>query len=96
MEIIAVAIAFQFHIKKSATQIELKTSYPLGIVFSIGAILCLITGLGNYMKTVTKYAENAPIAQSGRKTQAVILMVSVLLVATCILLIVTDAVAKCQ
>ncbi|RDL39805.1 uncharacterized protein BP5553_04145 [Venustampulla echinocandica] len=71
MCIVAVAIVVSFHLKVQPTDLELRMARPLGIAFWCLSVVCLVMGMGNYMKTVKKYSQRVAIVQSGWKTQSV-------------------------
>lgn len=71
MLIVSIAIIISFHLKSQPSQFELRMAKPLGIVFWCLGVACLSVGFGNYVKTVTKYAQRMALVQTGWKTQAV-------------------------
>jgi hypothetical protein len=71
MSIVAVAIVLSFHLRKTASDIELRMAKPLGAIFWALSVSCLGVGIANYTKTVNKYSRRAAIVQSGWKTQTV-------------------------
>jgi len=48
MAIVAVAIVLSFHLRKTATELELRMAQPLGAVFWALSVSCLGVGLANY------------------------------------------------
>lgn len=50
---------------------ESRVALPLGIVFWVLAVLSLLTGVGNYFKTVEKYRTKEAVVQTNHKTQIV-------------------------
>jgi uncharacterized membrane protein YidH (DUF202 family) len=90
MAIVSVAIFVNFHLKKQPTPFERQLSHPLGIIFWILSLACLVTGLGVYMRTVTKYARRAALVQTGLKTQVIFTMVSLAIIAACALFLGAD------
>ena len=71
MSIVSAAIILSFHLKSEATSIEKRISLPVGLLFWLLSLGCLINGLGNYLKTVRQYAQRRALVQSGWKTQVV-------------------------
>lgn len=71
MAIVAVAILMSFHLKHKPSEMEKKVALPFGIIFWVLAIACLVSGLVNYIKTVTRYSRRQAIVQSGIGTQIV-------------------------
>ena len=70
---------------RSLTDIEKRVALPLGIIFWILSIVCLLSGLANYIETVTRYSKRQALVQTGWKTQMVFTIVSMAIVAACIL-----------
>lgn len=71
MAIVSVAILISFHLKHQPTETERRVALPFGIIFWLLALACLVSGLSNYIKTVTKYSQRQALVQSGWKTQVV-------------------------
>ncbi|KAF3768048.1 hypothetical protein M406DRAFT_40473, partial [Cryphonectria parasitica EP155] len=71
MAIVAVAIVLSFHLKSRPSAAELAMARPLGVVFWLLSVACLLVGLGNYIQTVNKYSRKIAIVQTGIKTQLV-------------------------
>jgi Domain of unknown function (DUF202) len=71
MSVVSIAIVISFHLKSKPTPLELRMALPLGVIFWILSIVCLALGLGNYIKTVTKYSRRMALVQTGWKTQVV-------------------------
>ncbi|KAK0735689.1 hypothetical protein B0T21DRAFT_402377 [Apiosordaria backusii] len=90
MAIVSVAIVLSFHLRKTATETELKMAYPLGAVFWALSVSCLGVGLANYIKTVNKYSRRAAIVQSGWKTQTIMACVALCIVGACVSLLVIN------
>lgn len=63
---------------------------PLGIVFWVLALFCLVSGFATYVRTLTKYSRRTALVQSGWKTQMVFGVVAISIVGTCILLLITN------
>ena len=63
---------------------------PLGIVFWVLSLFCLISGFATYIRTLTKYSRRRALVQSGWKTQVVFGIVAAAIVGTCILLLITN------
>ncbi|KAL2131535.1 hypothetical protein VTI74DRAFT_4912 [Chaetomium olivicolor] len=90
MSIVAVAIVLSFHLRKTATELELRMAKPLGAIFWALSVSCLGVGIANYTKTVNKYSRRAAIVQSGWKTQAVMGAIAMCIVGACITLLVIN------
>lgn len=94
LTVVSVAIYINFHLKHQPTQLERSLSQPLGIIFWILAMVCLVSGVANYMKTVTKYANRRALVQSGIKTQFVSLFVATAIIVACGLFLGSEAQAS--
>lgn len=62
---------------------------PLGIVFWVLSMFCLVSGFATYVRTLTKYSRRTALVQSGWKTQLVFAVVAAAIIGTCILLLTT-------
>lgn len=71
MSVVAVAILISFHLKHSATPLEKKVALPFGLIFWFLSMACLISGLSNYVKTVSRYSRRQALVQTGWGTQVV-------------------------
>lgn len=91
MAIVSVAIFINFHLKHQPSPLEEKMSHPLGIIFWLLSLACLVSGMANYMKTVTKYAGRRALVQSGIKTQVIFGVVATAIVAACALFLGAEA-----
>jgi heme/copper-type cytochrome/quinol oxidase subunit 2 len=69
---------------------EKRIALPLGIIFWVLSILCLLSGLANYIHTVTRYSKREAMVQTGWKTQIVFTVVSTSIVAACVLFLSTN------
>lgn len=49
MAVVAVAIVLSFHLRAQPSATELAMSRPLGILFWLLSVACLLVGLGNYI-----------------------------------------------
>lgn len=49
MAIVAIAIVLSFHLKSRPSPIELRMALPLGIIFWLLSLSCLVLGFGNYI-----------------------------------------------
>ncbi|KAF2813200.1 uncharacterized protein BDZ99DRAFT_507260 [Mytilinidion resinicola] len=94
MAIVSVAIVMSFHLKTKPSELERRVALPFGIIFWLLAIACLISGIANYIKTVTRYSRRAALVQSGWKTQMVFTVVASAIVAACVLFLSTNAVSS--
>jgi hypothetical protein len=72
-----------FHLKHQPTPLERRVSFPLGIIFWILSLACLVNGFSNYIRTVAKYARRRALVQSGLKTQIVFGVVATSIIAAC-------------
>ncbi|SPN98591.1 related to DUF domain protein [Cephalotrichum gorgonifer] len=88
MAIVSNAIVLSFHLKSQPSELEMRMSKPLGIVFWALSLCCLGLGAGNYITTVNKYGGKVAIVQSGWKTQVVLGAISVSIVGTCVVLLI--------
>ncbi|KAF2189497.1 hypothetical protein K469DRAFT_700701 [Zopfia rhizophila CBS 207.26] len=91
MAIVSVAIVMSFHIKSKPSDIEKKIALPFGIIFWLLSVACLVSGLANYIKTVTRYSKRAALVQAGWKTQVVFTVVATAIVAACVLFLSMNA-----
>ncbi|KAF2833213.1 hypothetical protein CC86DRAFT_6552 [Ophiobolus disseminans] len=91
MAIVSVAIVLSFHLKSKPSSLEKRIALPLGIIFWILSLLCLLSGLANYIETVTRYSKRQALVQSGWKTQVVFTVVSTSIVAACVLFLSTNS-----
>ena len=53
MSIVAVAIVLSFHLRKAASDVELRMAKPLGAVFWALSVSCLGVGVANYTSCVS-------------------------------------------
>ncbi|KAK4134246.1 hypothetical protein BT67DRAFT_422068 [Trichocladium antarcticum] len=90
MSIVAVAIVVSFHLRKTASDIELRMAKPMGIIFWVLSVSCLGVGMANYAKTVNKFSRRAAIVQSGWKTQTVMGAIAVCIFGVCVTLLVIN------
>ncbi|RMZ90374.1 hypothetical protein DV736_g2410, partial [Chaetothyriales sp. CBS 134916] len=91
LAIVAVAILINFHLKRQPTEFEKRLSLPLGLLFGLLSGASLATGVGIYMRTVTKYAHRRAMVQHGIKTQAVFAVLTVTIIGACGLFLGVDA-----
>lgn len=49
MAIVSVAIVLSFHVKNEPSAAELAMARPLGVLFWLLSVACLLVGLGNYI-----------------------------------------------
>ena len=71
MAIVSVAIMISFHLKRTPTDVERRLALPFGIIFWCLSMACLLAGVANYIKTVSRYSRRAAFVQSGWKTEVV-------------------------
>lgn len=88
MAIVAVAIVLSFHLKSQPSDLELRMARPLGIIFWLLSLTCLVLGFGNYIKTLDKYSKKVAIVQHGWRTQSIMSLISLSIVGTCAILLV--------
>ncbi|KAI0840983.1 hypothetical protein F5Y06DRAFT_234798 [Hypoxylon sp. FL0890] len=88
MAIVAVAIVLSFHLKSQPSDLELRMARPLGIIFWLLSLTCLVLGFGNYIKTLDKYSKKRAIVQTGWRTQSIMSLISLSIVGTCVILLV--------
>ncbi|KAF2131410.1 hypothetical protein P153DRAFT_421483, partial [Dothidotthia symphoricarpi CBS 119687] len=91
MAIVSVAIILSFHLKSKPSTLEKRFALPLGIIFWLSSVACLLSGLINYINTVSLYSQRQALVQTGWKTQTVFTIVSTSIVATCVLFLSTNA-----
>ncbi|TKX19854.1 hypothetical protein C1H76_8052 [Elsinoe australis] len=94
MAVVSVAITISFHLKHQPTDIEKRMALPFGIIFWVLSLACLVSGLSNYIKTVTKYSRRQALVQSGWKTQVIFTVVACSIVAACVLFLSTNATTR--
>jgi hypothetical protein len=70
---------------------EKRFALPLGIIFWLLSLACMISGLSNYINTISRYSHRQALVQTGLKTQVVFTVVSSAIVATCVLFLSTNA-----
>jgi hypothetical protein len=94
MAIVSVAIVLSFHLKSEPTPLgksRANFALPLGIIFWLLSMACMLSGLSNYIHTISRYSQRRALVQTGWKTQVVFTVVSCAIVATCILFLSTNA-----
>ncbi|KAF9885877.1 hypothetical protein FE257_012257 [Aspergillus nanangensis] len=89
--IVSVAIILSFHFQSKPTGLERRMALPLGIIFWILSLACLVNGFANYIRTVKKYSRKVALVQSGWKTQMTFTVVGTVILGSCILFLATDA-----
>jgi uncharacterized membrane protein YidH (DUF202 family) len=90
LAVVAVAIIISFHFREQPTVLERRMALPLGIIFWLLSLTCLVNGFANYARTVMKYSRKAALVQSGWKTQVVFTVVGTVILGSCILFLSTD------
>ncbi|KAI1168313.1 hypothetical protein F5B18DRAFT_646845 [Nemania serpens] len=88
MSVVAVAISISFHLRTPPSALEQRIAKPLGLVFWLLSVACLLAGLGNYVTTVNKYSRRVAIVQSGWRTQVIMSVIAFSIFATCLTLLV--------
>ncbi|KAI9795528.1 MAG: hypothetical protein M1825_001276 [Sarcosagium campestre] len=91
MAIVSVAIVISFHLKRAPTPTERKLALPFGILFWFLSLVCLASGLSNYVNTVTRYSRRQALVQTGWKTHTVVTVVACAIIAACIFFLTTNA-----
>jgi NADH:ubiquinone oxidoreductase subunit H len=94
LAVVSIAIIVSFHFRSQPTGLERRLALPLGVIFWVLSLTCLVNGFGNYIRTVVKYSRKAALVQSGWRTQLTFTVVGVVIFACCILFIVTGAEAR--
>jgi uncharacterized membrane protein YidH (DUF202 family) len=94
LAVVAVAILINFHLKNQPTDLEQRLSHPLGLIFWILSLACLIAGVAIYMRTVTKYAHRRALVQTGVKTQIIFGVVATAIIAACAIFLGAEAQAS--
>ncbi|KAJ5097917.1 hypothetical protein N7532_004918 [Penicillium argentinense] len=90
LSIVSLAIIISFHFREQPSALERRMALPLGIIFWLLSLTCLINGFANYARTVIKYSRKAALVQSGWKTQLVFTVVGTVILGSCILFLSTD------
>jgi hypothetical protein len=65
MSIVAVAIVLSFHLRKTASDIELRMAKPLGAIFWVLSVSCLGVGIANYTSTCSPPFFATPLLLKG-------------------------------
>jgi len=94
MAVVSIAILINFHLKHQPTELEKRLSRPLGAIFWVLALACLVSGMAIYMRTVTKYAHRRALVQTGVKTQVVFGVVATAIIAACAVFLGAEAQAS--
>ncbi|KAK1759376.1 hypothetical protein QBC47DRAFT_104371 [Echria macrotheca] len=94
MAIVSVAIVLSFHLRRAATETELRMAKPLGAIFWALSVACLGVGIANYINTVNKYSRRAAIVQSGWKTQTIMATVALCIIGSCVTLLVVNKLSE--
>lgn len=76
MSVVAVAISVSFHLRAPPSALERRVAKPLGLIFWLLSVACLLAGLGNYVTTVDKYGRRVAIVQSGWRTQVRLILLT--------------------
>ncbi|RHZ47597.1 DUF202 domain-containing protein [Aspergillus thermomutatus] len=91
LAVVSIAIIISFHFRSQPTSLERHMALPLGIIFWVLSLACLVNGFANYIRTVVKYSRKAALVQSGWKTQLTFTLLGVVILGSCILFIATGA-----
>ncbi|PKY09319.1 hypothetical protein P168DRAFT_324304 [Aspergillus campestris IBT 28561] len=89
--VVSIAIIISFHFYGASTSLERRMSLPLGIIFWVLSLGCLVNGFVNYVRTVRKYSHKAALVQSGWVTEVIFTVVGAVILGSCILFLATDA-----
>lgn len=65
MATVSVAVVSSFHLKHEPSDVERRIALPVGIIFWLLALSCLIAGTTNYAATVTRFSRNRALVQHG-------------------------------
>jgi hypothetical protein len=82
LAIVSLAIIISFHFREQPSGLERRMALPLGIIFWLLSLTCLINGFANYSRTVMKYSRKA--------AQVVFTVVGTVILGSCILFLSTD------
>lgn len=91
LAVVALAIIISFQLKGQPTSLERRMALPLGVIFWVLSLGCLMNGFTNYVLTVKKYSRKAALVQSGWRTQIIYSILGAVILGSCILFLVTDA-----
>lgn len=58
MAIVSVAIVLSFHLKSQPSKLELRMARPLGFIFWLLSLSCLMVGFCNYMRSSCRPCRN--------------------------------------
>ncbi|TKA33688.1 hypothetical protein B0A50_00524 [Salinomyces thailandicus] len=94
MAVVAVAILISFHLKHAPSSMEKRVALPLGIIFWVLSLACLVSGLNNYIMTVNRYSRRQALVQSGVGTQVVFTVVASAIIAACVLFLSTNVTTR--
>lgn len=90
LAVVSLAIIISFHFLHQPTTLERRMALPLGIIFWLLSLTCLVNGFANYARTVMKYSRRAALVQSGWKTQVVFTVVGTVILGSCIVFLSTN------
>lgn len=91
LAIVSIAIIISFQLQSKPSGLERRMALPLGLVFWVLSLACLVNGFANYVRTVKKYSYKAALVQSGWVTQVVFTLLGAVILGSCVLFLVTDA-----
>lgn len=80
MATVSVAIVSSFHLKHEPSDIERRIALPVGVIFWLLALSCLVAGTAKYANTVTQFNRNHALAQHGWKSHLVCTCVTEIMV----------------
>lgn len=88
--VVSSAILISFHLTSRPSKVERAIALPIGIVFWVLSLACLVSGFSNYLRTVAKYSRKAALVQSGWKTQFVFTIMATVIIGCCVLFLSTN------
>lgn len=91
LAVVGIAILISFHLKNQPSALERRLAFPLGLIFWLLALACLVSGFSLYVRTLTKYSRREALVQSGLKTQIVFTVVATAIVCACVVFLSTNA-----
>lgn len=71
MAVVGAAIIVTYHIKSAPGEVEKEAAKPLGTVFCVLSLGCLLSGAGTYVRTFEEYGRRRAVVQGGWITSAV-------------------------
>lgn len=90
LSVVSSAVLISFHLTSRPSKLERAIALPIGIVFWVLSLVCLVSGFSTYVRTVTKYSRKAALVQSGWKTQVVFTIMATVIIGCCVLFLSTN------